>query len=60
MIEREPMQIPPHNGDRIRLVSMQDDPDTVEPGQTGTVVHVSPNGAGRDAWLQNDVEWDNG
>ena len=50
----------PRAGDRIRLVSMQDDPDPVQVGQLGTVVSVSRHGGGKDAWHQIDVAWDNG
>jgi hypothetical protein len=50
----------PRAGDRIRLVSMQDDPDPVQVGQVGTVVSVSHHGGGKDAWHQIDVAWDNG
>ena len=49
----------PRAGDRIRLVSMQDDPAPVQVGQVGTVVSVSRHG-GKDAWDQIDVAWDNG
>ena len=50
----------PGVGDRIRLVSMHDDPDPIPPGQTGTVASVErllTEGAG---WLQIDVNWDKG
>jgi len=50
----------PKAGDRIRLVSMHDDPDPVQVGQVGTVVSVSRHGGGKDAWHQIDVAWDNG
>lgn len=50
----------PTNGDRIRLVSMADDPDPIPVGQTGTVKEVYPQGSGKDAWVQIDVDWDNG
>lgn len=43
-------------GDRIRLVSMPDDPDPVTVGQTGTVRGIYPQGR----WHQVDVDWDNG
>lgn len=52
--------ITPQPGDRIRLLAMIDDPDPVPPGTTGTVTAVRPCGSGRDAWLQVDVDWDNG
>jgi hypothetical protein len=45
-------------GDRIRLVSMPDDPDPLPPGSTGTVTFVTPlAGLG---WTQVGVAWDNG
>jgi hypothetical protein len=43
-------------GDRVRLVSMTDDPDPIPVGMVGTVAGVYPH---RD-WLQVDVRWDNG
>jgi hypothetical protein len=49
----------PRRGDRIRLLSMLDDPNPIPPGQIGTVVGVARHG-GRDAWDQIDVEWDSG
>lgn len=50
----------PKRGDRIRLLAMQDDPDPIQVGQTGTVVSVAGHGGGKDAWFQIDVSWDNG
>lgn len=50
----------PKRGDRIRLLAMQDDPDPIQVGQTGTVVSVARHGGGKDAWFQIDVSWDNG
>jgi hypothetical protein len=50
----------PQPGDRIRLVAMPDDPDPVPPGATGTITYVEQHGTGRDAWLQVEVDWDNG
>jgi len=50
----------PKRGDRIRMLAMQDDPDPIQVGQTGTVVSVSRHGGGNDAWFQIDVSWDNG
>lgn len=49
----------PRKGDRIRLLSMTDDPDPIQVGQLGTVVSVSRHG-GNDAWHHIDVAWDNG
>jgi hypothetical protein len=39
---------------------LTDDPDPIQPGQTGTVTSVSLHGRGKDAWHQIDVAWDNG
>ncbi|MFM2094106.1 MAG: hypothetical protein RIS70_1230 [Planctomycetota bacterium] len=50
----------PKRGDRIRLVAMNDDPDPIPMGLTGTVASVSRHGSGDDAWFQVDVSWDNG
>lgn len=50
----------PKRGDRIRLLSMHDDPDPVQVGQTGMVVRVARHGGGKDVWFQIDVSWDNG
>lgn len=43
-------------GDRIRLISMTDDPDPIPAGTTGTVVGVYPHSD----WTQVDVDWDEG
>ncbi|TWU39345.1 DUF4314 domain-containing protein [Novipirellula artificiosorum] len=43
-------------GDRVRLLSMADDPDPIPAGSTGTVVGVYPHGD----WTQVDVDWDCG
>ena len=43
-------------GDRVRLVSMVDDPDPIPPGATGTVARVYPHSD----WTQVDVDWDSG
>ena len=45
-----------NTGDRVRLVSMTDDPDAIEAGVLGTVVGVYP----QSDWTQVDVDWDNG
>jgi len=50
----------PQTGDRIRLVAMGDDPDPMLIGEIGTVVSAERHGAGRDAWLQIDVDWESG
>ena len=43
-------------GDRVRLLSMTDDPDPIPAGTIGTVVGVYP----QSDWTQVDVDWDNG
>ena len=43
-------------GQRIRLISMSDDPDPIAPGATGTIVSVRL----LSSWSQIDVDWDNG
>ncbi|TWU28040.1 DUF4314 domain-containing protein [Novipirellula artificiosorum] len=43
-------------GDRIRLISMTDDPDPIPAGTLGEVVGVYPHGD----WTQVDVDWENG
>lgn len=43
-------------GDRVRLLSMVDDPDPISAGMAGTVLKPYPQ---RDL-LQLDVAWDNG
>ncbi|KAA5541501.1 DUF4314 domain-containing protein [Roseiconus nitratireducens] len=43
-------------GDRVRLVSMTDDPDPIPAGTTGTVAGVYP----QNGWTQVDVDWDTG
>lgn len=43
-------------GDRIRLVSMPEDPDPVPLGSIGTVIAVYDH----EGWTQVDVAWDNG
>tara|TARA_R110002049_G_scaffold4601_1_gene31667 strand:+ start:54716 stop:54940 length:225 start_codon:yes stop_codon:yes gene_type:complete len=50
------MTTPLKSGDRIRLISMTNDPDPIPAGTTGTVAGVDP----QSDWLQVDVEWDNG
>jgi hypothetical protein len=53
------MQLPRH-GDRIQLVAMPNDLDPIPPGSLGTVQSVVEHGAGREKWLQVEVEWDSG
>ncbi|TWU62280.1 DUF4314 domain-containing protein [Crateriforma conspicua] len=43
-------------GDRVRLVSMTDDPDPIPAGTIGTVVVVYSH----QDWTQVDVAWDTG
>ncbi len=51
----------PKRGDRIRLISMPDDPDPIKPGATGAVTAVRPYRFGlHGPWTQIDVDWDNG
>ncbi len=50
----------PQKGDRVRRLRMQDDPDPIAPGATGTVVSTARHGFGKDAWTQIDISWDNG
>ena len=50
----------PRPGDRIRIISMPDDPNPVPVGSTGTVTFVNSHGSGTRAWLQIGVDWDNG
>jgi hypothetical protein len=42
-------------GDRIRLLSMPDDPDPIPAGATGTVLSVTTG-----PYAQIEVDWDNG
>ena len=42
-------------GDRIRLLSMPDDPDPIPAGSTGTVISTTTG-----TFAQLDVDWDNG
>jgi hypothetical protein len=50
----------PNPGDRIRLVTMHDDPDPIPIGPVGTVVVAVYSHAGQRPWHQIDVAWDNG
>ena len=50
------MMTPLKPGDRIRLISMTDDPDPIPTGTTGTVAGICP----QSGWTQVDVKWDNG
>jgi len=43
-------------GDRIRLVSMTDDPVPIPAGALGTIVGIYP----QRGWTQVDVNWDSG
>ena len=42
-------------GDRIKLISMPNDPCPIEPGSMGTVTSVTTG-----AYAQIDVDWDSG
>ncbi len=55
---KEPMTMKTQlkKGDRIRLVSMPQDPDPIPLGSLGTVVEVYDY----HDWTQVDVDWDNG
>ena len=50
------MQTRLKKGDRIRLVSMPQDPDPIPFGSLGTVVEVYEHCD----WIQVEVDWDNG
>ena len=50
----------PRPGDRVRLVTMQDDPDPIDAGQIGTIVAVRRFDDAKGVWHQIDVDWDNG
>ena len=41
-------------GDRIQLLSMVEDPDTIPVGTTGTIVELYLHSD----WMQVDVDWD--
>ena len=43
-------------GDRVRLISMPEDPDPIPVGSLGTVVAVYEHAD----WYQVDVKWDSG
>lgn len=45
----------PSPGDRIRLLSVTDDPAPIPAGETGMVRGVTSHGAGENAWRQIDV-----
>jgi hypothetical protein len=50
----------PRPGDRIELIAMPGDPDPISPHSTGTVLSAKRHGSGSRAWVQVDVDWDNG
>ena len=50
------MQTNLKTGDRVRLISMPEDPDPIPVGMEGTVLHVHDHGD----WTQVEVAWDNG
>lgn len=47
----------PHPGDRIKVIDEMRDPDPMEIGATGTVLHVWNKGGPLE---QVQVDWDNG
>lgn len=47
-------------GDRIRLLSMPDDPNPIHVGQIGTVTGIRTYRSGDESWHQIDVSWDDG
>ena len=54
--KQEAMQMQLKAGDRIRLISMNDDPDPIPAGTIATVVAVYP----QSDWTQVDVDWEGG
>jgi hypothetical protein len=46
----------PAVGERIRLISMPEDPDPIPAGSLGTVREIHP----QRGWTQVEVDWDNG
>lgn len=50
----------PRVGDRIRLLSMRDDPAPIPMNEMGTVLGVTRLGSGSEQWFQIDVSWDSG
>ena len=44
------------SGDRIRLISMPDDPDPIPAGTMGVVTEIHIH----NGWTQVDVSWENG
>ena len=46
----------PAVGERIRLISMPEDPDPIPAGSLGTVRAIHPH----HGWTQVEVDWDNG
>lgn len=50
------MQTKLKTGDRIRLISMPEDPGPIPVGMEGTVLRVHDHGD----WTQVEVAWDNG
>lgn len=50
------MFLAPMIGDRIRLISMPEDPDPIPVGSLGTVRAIHPH----HDWTQVEVDWDNG
>ena len=50
------MQTTLKTGDRVRLISMPEEPDPIPVGMEGTVLRVHEHGE----WAQVEVAWDNG
>ena len=59
-IHTEATTTAPRPGDRVRLVTMQDDPDPIDAGQIGIVVAVRRFDDAKGVWHQIDVDWDSG
>jgi hypothetical protein len=52
---------PPYRpGDRVKLVSMKDDPDPIPAGSLGTVIDASSVHLGRQHYTQVGIKWDSG
>ena len=50
----------PRAGDHIRLKSMPDNPDPIQAGQSGTVCDIARTSDRCDAWVEIDVDLDDG
>jgi hypothetical protein len=58
--EQKSMSGFPRRGDRIRLLTMRNDPDPIERGTLGTVISCNRHDNCGNNWHQIDVAWDNG